>query len=96
MGATLFYVEDLGDGVRTRARELSLWYHRGRSEASKAGYWLNHCEHCGARQDDQDLHCEPGGAFLPLGRSDPNPVHGLVVNEAFDGSADGYNYELPS
>jgi hypothetical protein len=96
MGATVFFVDDLAEGVRARARELSIWYRQGRGATPQMRYWMNHCEHCGASQDDHDLHCEPGGAFLRFGQSQPSPVHRLVVNEAFEGSADGYTYELPN
>ena len=93
MGATVFYVADLGERVRSRVGALSMWYRRGSSGALETDHWTNHCEHCGTSQDDHDLHCEPGGAFVPLGRSDATPVHCLVVNEPFEGSADGYSYE---
>ena len=31
----------------------------------------NHCTSCGAPQSDYYLHCEPGGAFFMISRSDP-------------------------
>jgi hypothetical protein len=67
-GAWLFYVEDLSESVQATVRELAPWYRLAPSEARGAAYWMNHCEHCGAPQEDHELHCEPGGAFMPARR----------------------------
>ena len=44
---------------------------------------LNHCSHCGVRQEDYDLHGEPGGVFFSLRGAEPGtidltPLTGLV------------------
>ncbi len=78
-GAWLFYVEDLSESVQATVREFAPWYRLAPSEARVAAYWMNHCEHCGAPQEDHELHCEPGGAFLP--------THAFVP--AVDGAAAG-------
>lgn len=67
LGAWLFYVEDLSESVQGTVRDLAPWYRLARSEARSNAYWMNHCEHCGAPQEDHELHCEPGGAFTQAG-----------------------------
>lgn len=29
-------------------------------------YGMNHCEHCGMKQGDFEMYCEPQGAFFPM------------------------------
>ncbi len=101
LSAALFYVEDLSESVQATVRELAPWYRLAPSEARAAPYWINHCEHCGAAQDDHDLHCEPGGAFMPAGalRTDSDgiaaPIERLNVPRRFAAIAGGYSHEPP-
>jgi hypothetical protein len=42
--------------------QLTLWpFFR-----KKASLFCNHCSHCGAPQQDIDLHCEPDGVFVHM------------------------------
>lgn len=34
--------------------------------AHERAYWMNHCEHCGMKQGDFEMYCEPQGAFFPM------------------------------
>lgn len=34
------------------------------SNALGVGYWMNHCQHCGAKMGDHYLHMEPDGPFF--------------------------------
>jgi len=102
LGAWLFYIEDLSESVQAMVRELNPWYRLAPSEARGAAYWMNHCEHCGAPQEDHELHCEPGGAFLPerallpaAGGAGAAPIERLDVPRQFAATAGGYALEPP-
>jgi hypothetical protein len=98
-GAWLFYVEDLSESVQATVREFAPWYRLAPSEARGAAYWMNHCEHCGAPQEDHDLHCEPSGAFAAAGVLVPEwspgaaPIERLVVPRRLAATAGGYSHE---
>jgi len=102
LGAWLFYVEDLSESVQATVRELSPWYRLAPSEARGAAYWMNHCEHCGAPQEDHELHCEPGGAFTSADAQTPQStafagaIARLDVPRRFTATAGGYSHEPPA
>jgi|SRR5271154_676163 len=50
---------------------------------------LNHCQHCGTRQHDEDLHCEPG-VFMPTDEGEAANIELVYVDEAFEAAAAGY------
>ncbi|WP_340621555.1 DUF5710 domain-containing protein [Xenorhabdus siamensis] len=70
--AFLFYVADIPTTVRN---VLSGFHHALRKTVGRRirrTHWINHCEHCGAQQDDADMFAEVGGAFfLPPERKPP-------------------------
>ncbi|MDN3224173.1 DUF5710 domain-containing protein [Pseudomonas nunensis] len=54
------------------------------SKAARNTYYMNHCEHCGAKLGDFYMHSEPGGAFFP---TSPEQAEAMIlhqVNEQFD------------
>jgi hypothetical protein len=93
LGAVLFFVSYLPEAVRLRLQRLSPSFRRGRSQESDGAYWMNHCEHCGAVQDDHDLHCEPEGAFTPASAESARQIELLEVREPLAASAAGYAFE---
>jgi hypothetical protein len=88
--AFVFYVEFLPDEVRRRLQVLAPMYRFAASPATQGSYWANHCARCGAFQEDQDLFCEPEGAFLPVSPAAASSIELLPVPEAFEVSAAGY------
>jgi hypothetical protein len=40
--------------------------------------------------DDQELHGEPGGAFLPISDAEASGVELIRVEDAFEADASGY------
>jgi hypothetical protein len=60
------YVTNLTPGVVEKLRPFGDIYRLNRSETTQSQYWMNHCENCGAKQGDFQLHSEPGGAFFPM------------------------------
>jgi hypothetical protein len=103
VGVCLHYVERLPDSVQSRLRALAPWYRRtevgaglvGGEPAPAAAYWTNHCEHCNARQDEYELHCEPGGAFMPSSAAEAALLTGWDVSEPFAAVAGGCSHDPP-
>ena len=58
--------------------------------AAQGPYWANHCERCGAIQEDHDLFCEPEGAFLPISPAAASIIEFLPIDEILEAAAAGY------
>ncbi len=98
VGVTLYYVEDLPESVRSRVQALAPWYRRAAAAAEAApaaSCWANHCEHCDALQDDHELHCEPGGAFMPASAAEAALLTSWDVAEPFSAVAGGCSHDPP-
>jgi hypothetical protein len=76
--AVLLHVEELSSAVAIRLRELAPRYRLGFSPASGASRWVNHCDHCDEPLEDDDLHCEPEAAFMPIS---PEAAHSIRLTE---------------
>lgn len=63
--ATVSYVTNLIPEVKEKIKQFGDSYRVNLSEMTASQYWMNHCENCGAKQGDFQLHVEPGGAFHP-------------------------------
>jgi hypothetical protein len=87
--AFLFFVTWLPDAVLCRLSAYSDEYRLDSSLDPSNFHWLNHCEHCGTPQHDEDLHCEPG-VFMPIDESEAANIEWVYVNEAFEAAAAGY------
>jgi len=91
--AFLFYIEYLPDAVHDRLKQYTQCYRFGHGDAAMGFYWSNHCERCGCSLDDQELFCEPEGAFLPADERSARSIHLLPMNEGMQALAAGYAYE---
>jgi len=62
-------------------RQLSQWptFHVAHHHSPGQRYFANHCEHCGACQDDDSLHGEPGAVFFAPRHLPPNALHLVPV-----------------
>ena len=60
------YVTDLLPAVAARIKAFSRHYRVDFSKTTQSSYWMNHCEHCGMKQGDFEMYCEPQGAFFPM------------------------------
>ena len=69
---------------------LTRCYRFGDSAHATGPYWANHCEACDSLLDDQDLFCEPGGAFLPSSEAAAGAIDLIVFEERFEVAAGGY------
>lgn len=91
--ACLFYVNQLPAGVQARLAGASRCFRLMGTEGTWNSYWANHCEHCGAWFTDHDLHCEPGGAFVPETRTAAALIKLELLDERFEAMAAGYSFE---
>lgn len=97
--ALLSYIQELPTSVETRLRALAPGFRLAPGDSSRAPYWANHCEHCSAVLDDQELHSEPGDTFVPISQSAGLEIQLAEIDEAFEARAGGCSIEpefLPS
>jgi hypothetical protein len=67
--AVLFDVYRVAPPVQRQLQRRSAGYRYaadGAAASGAAGCWGNHCEHCGALQDEAALHGEPDAGFMPM------------------------------
>jgi hypothetical protein len=88
-----FFVDFIPAVIQNRLKQFTQLSCFGKSEAAVGGYWANHCERCGSQFDDQELFCEPEGAFLPTNELAASVIHLLSMEEAFGAAAAGYAYD---
>jgi hypothetical protein len=98
--AFLFHVEFLPVAIQATVRQFVPAYGRAEADADtddgSAGGpcgWANHCERCGALLDDQELFCEPEGAFLPTNEARAAAIHLVGIDAPFEAAAGGYAHE---
>jgi hypothetical protein len=91
--AFLFFVEQVSHGARARLQEAAKQFEEDCVEGEGPPSLRNHCIQCGAMFDDQDLFCEPGGAFLPTSVTEAGKVSLVAVDQAIQATIDGYAYE---
>ncbi len=98
--AFLFHVELLPVDVQTTVRQFVPAYRRAEADAETADGsadgargWANHCERCGALLDDEELFCEPEGAFLPTNEARAAAIHLVQIDAPFEAAAGGYAHE---
>lgn len=88
--ALLFQIAHLSENVRMQVAGIQPAYSPKISAAGGESWWTNHCEHCGSPFDDQDLFCEPGGAFFPVSDAEARLIQVLTRDEAIEVDASGY------
>jgi hypothetical protein len=90
--AVLFNLSRLGQASSAAIEEHSRGFRP--TDAQATALWRNHCAGCNRPLSDDQLHCEPGGAFMPLG---PEAARFEMrhVPVAFSGLAGGYAPEPP-
>ncbi len=67
--------------VRIKARTCH--YRIGYRDTTKSFYWMNFCEHCGAKLGDFETFCEPGQGFLPATAAQATLVTLTKIDETF-------------
>ena len=80
------FVRYIPPAVVRRIQRLSPNYRVDYSRQAEESYWMNHCEHCGMKQGDFNLFCEPGGAFFPVTEEECSLITLHWVEEPFAAS----------
>ena len=93
--ALLFFVGTLPSSVRQRMCSMAPAYRKTAGAQCTDGYWANHCASCGSQFDDQDLFCEPDGAFLPTNPAVAAAIDLMRIDEPIEAAAGGYAFEPP-
>jgi hypothetical protein len=76
--AIVYYISNLQQAVVDRIRSFTKRYRVAYSKTTRSSYWMNHCEHCGMKQGDFEMYCEPGGAFYP---TDDTEASAIILNK---------------
>lgn len=73
---TQFTVADVLAADEALGRQLAPWpgFRPVENPNRDGPRFANHCSHCGAEQDDRDLHTEPGEPFFDIPRAAPGAV----------------------
>lgn len=86
--AMVLYVTDLSPIAVARLKDITLHYYVDFSKTTSSSYWMNHCEHCGMKQGDFAMYCEPGGAFFPMDEKAASRITLQAVHEPFGCNGD--------
>ncbi|WP_416769560.1 DUF5710 domain-containing protein [Pseudomonas sp. RHF3.3-3] len=83
-GGTVSDVGSLSPQVLRRIRQFTGSFRLDYSKMAGCRYFMNHCQHCGAKLGDFYMHAEPGGAFVPMSPEQAGKITLHRINERFD------------
>ncbi|WP_416776505.1 DUF5710 domain-containing protein [Xenorhabdus budapestensis] len=81
--AFVFYIDDIPSTVRNSLSHVTHFLSKDFSQTTQTKYWMNHCEKCGAKQGDFQMHCEPGGEFFPTTVAEAAVIQLHKINQPF-------------
>lgn len=81
---TVSNVHSLSPRVRKQIRRFTERFKLAYSKTAGSQYFMNHCQHCGAKLGDFFMHDEPGGAFFPTSTEQASKMILVRVNERFE------------
>jgi len=87
----LNYVSYLNKDLLKLVQKISEDYYYDFSKTTGDHYYMNHCEHCHAKQGDFFLFSEPGGSFCPLSSQEAESMKLYVCEYLFEAKAGGYS-----
>jgi hypothetical protein len=85
------YLDWLAAPVVARMRERTRHFRIGYSATADGFYWMNRCEHCGAKLGDHETHCELGQAFMPFSPEEAALITLTTIDEPFAAGCGGYS-----
>jgi hypothetical protein len=91
--ALLFHVVKVSSAAAVQVRRIAPGYRELPAEPARDAHWSNHCEHCGASIDDQELHCEPGETFVPISEAQGSKICISEMQGPFEAWAAGCSLE---
>lgn len=86
--AIIAYLDAIIEPSPEKLREIAPHYFPDFSKTTESSYWMNHCEHCGMKQGDFELHHEPAGAFFPMDAKAAANINYHQMSGSFRGSGD--------
>ncbi|MGJ0629902.1 DUF5710 domain-containing protein [Xenorhabdus bovienii] len=93
--AFVFYVVDIPTQVRNVLFSFNHALRKEVSQQIRRQHWINHCEKCGAQQNDADMFCEMGGAFFPSSKNKAAAIQLHRIDEPFMGYCEGTSHQYP-
>jgi hypothetical protein len=87
-------VEYLPDSVAQRVGGMTSHYRLDLDGLSGERFWTNHCQHCEARMEEEELHGEYDGAFGPMPSEGFEAIRVHEVREPFEAWARGESNEV--
>lgn len=81
---TVSNIHSLSPQVVRQIRRFTESFKQACSKTDGSRYFMNHCQHCGAKLGDFFIHSEPGGAFFPTSPEQANKMILFRINERFD------------
>jgi hypothetical protein len=76
-------ISDLCEAVAARLKHVASKLYMDSSTTSRESYWMNHCDHCSAKQGDFFLFSEPGVAFFPTTEDEMSRIGVIRIDEPF-------------
>lgn len=77
------YLAYLHPCVAVRIKARIRHYRIGYRDTTKSFYWMNFCEHCGAKLGDFETFCEPGQGCLPATAAQATLITLTKIDETF-------------
>lgn len=90
--ALIFHIEYLNAEAAARLASLTSSFRVNPQKSFDGPAWTNHCQACGSSFDDDELFCEPGEPFFPIGDASATAVALLCVDEPLEALAGGYSF----
>lgn len=84
------YLKEVTPNAERALKAVTMKYFSDFSKTINSSYWMNHCEHCGMKQGDFELHSESDAIFFPIYSETAELITLLEINEPFAGNGDGY------
>lgn len=91
--AFIFYIDDMPREVVSQFGRVRHYLSRDYSKTTDSRYWMNHCQHCNAKQGDFPLHCEPNGFFVPLEVRYGKDIELHTIKTAFTAACGGISHD---
>jgi hypothetical protein len=85
----ILYVSYIPDAVKNQMKKISTNFRLDFSKKTQSSYLMNHCEHCGIKQGDFNLYCEPNGGFCPMTEEDYERITVQMIDEPFEANCGG-------
>jgi hypothetical protein len=92
--AVLSYVDYLPETVAHRIRSVTPHYRLDVASEAGGTFWMNHCEHCGAQLEEEELHGDPGSPFGPMPDEGLEAIRLHEVREPFSAWAGGESHDV--